>query len=89
MVRSPLSVSKNLKKGRWTPEEDQKLIDYMSQLREKEPWPSIAKNAGLNRPGTNCRLRYKYHLDPDIKRGNFSEDEVRKIIELQSELGNK
>jgi myb proto-oncogene protein len=89
MLPIPHSVSKNLKKRSWTSEEDQKLIDYKRRQREKEPWDSIARNAGLNRSGLSCRLRYVNYLDPDIKRGDFSEDEVHKIIELQSKHGNR
>ncbi|KAL1556346.1 transcription factor MYB53-like [Salvia divinorum] len=77
-----------LKKGPWTPEEDEKLKDYI----EKEghgSWQSLPRRAGLNRCGKSCRLRWSNYLRPDIKRGNFSPHEIQTIIDLHSTLGNK
>ncbi|KAE8668488.1 Transcription repressor MYB6 [Hibiscus syriacus] len=46
-------------------------------------------HAGLLRCGKSCRLRWINYLRPDIKRGNFSEQEDQLIIQLHSLLGNK
>ncbi|GLU05392.1 hypothetical protein SLE2022_224940 [Rubroshorea leprosula] len=88
MGRSPSSDDSNLKKGPWTPEEDQKLIDYINK-NGCGSWRALPKLAGLNRCGKSCRLRWTNYLRPDIKRGKFSEDEERLIINLHSVLGNK
>ncbi|KAG6684443.1 hypothetical protein I3842_12G064200 [Carya illinoinensis] len=89
MGRSPCGHDENgLKKGPWTPEEDQKLIDYISS-HGHDSWRTLPKLAGLNRCGKSCRLRWTNYLRPDIKRGKFSEDEERKIINLHSVIGNK
>ncbi|XP_062073570.1 transcription factor MYB53-like [Humulus lupulus] len=78
-----------LKKGPWTPEEDKKLIDYIEQHGHHGSWKSLPKLAGLIRCGKSCRLRWNNYLRPDIKRGKFSEEEERTIINLHSALGNR
>ncbi|KAJ4728627.1 Myb transcription factor [Melia azedarach] len=89
MVRSPCcDTESSLKKGPWTPEEDQKLVDYISR-HGYGSWRALPKLAGLNRCGKSCRLRWTNYLRPDIKRGRFSEEEERIIINLHSVLGNK
>ncbi|CAK7356111.1 unnamed protein product [Dovyalis caffra] len=88
MVRSPFSHGSDLKKGPWTPEEDEKLIDYI-KINGHENWKALPKLAGLNRCGKSCRLRWTNYLRPDIKRGKFSEEEERAIVNLHSVLGNK
>ncbi|KAL5551008.1 hypothetical protein UlMin_001184 [Ulmus minor] len=87
-MRSPCDESIDLKKGPWTPEEDQKLTDYIAKNGHGN-WRSLPKLAGLNRCGKSCRLRWTNYLRPDIKRGKFSEEEERIIINLHSVLGNK
>ncbi|XWS62177.1 hypothetical protein CRYUN_Cryun07bG0188700 [Craigia yunnanensis] len=89
MVRSPCCTEDaNLKKGAWTPEEDQKLVDYINKHGQGS-WRALSKLAGLNRCGKSCRLRWTNYLRPDIKRGKFAEEEERIIINLHSVLGNK
>ncbi|KAJ0808534.1 putative transcription factor MYB family [Helianthus annuus] len=77
-----------LKKGPWTPEEDQKLMDYIERNGHGS-WRALPSLAGLKRCGKSCRLRWTNYLRLDIKRGNFSEDEENFIIQLHLHLGNK
>ncbi|KAH9611854.1 hypothetical protein KSS87_019533 [Heliosperma pusillum] len=88
MGRSPCCDKSGLKKGPWTPEEDQKLTDYI-QEHGYGNWRTLPKNAGLQRCGKSCRLRWTNYLRPDIKRGRFSFEEEESIIQLHSILGNK
>nr|GMD31947.1 transcription factor MYB102-like [Ipomoea batatas]GMD36879.1 transcription factor MYB102-like [Ipomoea batatas] len=88
MGRSPCCDKNGLKKGPWTPEEDLKLIHYI-QLHGPGNWRTLPKNAGLERCGKSCRLRWTNYLRPDIKRGRFSFEEEETIIQLHSVLGNK
>ncbi|KAD6119465.1 hypothetical protein E3N88_10736 [Mikania micrantha] len=88
MGRSPCCDENNLKKGPWTPEEDQKLIDYI-QKHGHGSWRALPKLAGLKRCGKSCRLRWTNYLRPDIKRGKFSNEEENTILHLHSILGNK
>ncbi|KAJ4701337.1 MYB transcription factor [Melia azedarach] len=88
MGRSPCCDENGLKKGPWTPEEDQKLVEYI-QKHGHGSWRALPKLAGLNRCGKSCRLRWTNYLRPDIKRGKFSQDEEQTILHLHSILGNK
>ena len=56
MEKSSLEAHKGsgLKKGRWTVQEDQKLIRYMEGIKEHDKkrggfWQEVPKRAGLNR----------------------------------------
>ncbi|KAJ8556288.1 hypothetical protein K7X08_023046 [Anisodus acutangulus] len=88
MGRTPCCDKNGLKKGPWTTEEDQKLTDYI-QKHGPGNWRTLPKNAGLQRCGKSCRLRWTNYLRPDIKRGKFSVEEEETIIQLHSTLGNK
>ncbi|XP_071691015.1 transcription factor MYB106-like [Rutidosis leptorrhynchoides] len=77
-----------VKKGPWTPEEDRKLLSYIQQFGHGS-WRSLPAKAGLRRCGKSCRLRWTNYLRPDIKRGKFSLEEVRTIIQLHALLGNR
>ncbi|KAE8654835.1 Transcription factor MYB32 [Hibiscus syriacus] len=88
MGRSPCCDKNGLKKGPWTPEEDLKLSNYI-QIHGPGNWRTLPKNAGLQRCGKSCRLRWTNYLRPDIKRGRFSFEEEETIIQLHGVLGNK
>ncbi|XP_055809451.1 transcription factor MYB14-like [Solanum dulcamara] len=88
MVRAPCCEKMGLKKGPWTQEEDQILISFIQKYGH-ENWRALPKQAGLLRCGKSCRLRWTNYLRPDIKRGNFSEEEEEIIIKLHKLLGNR
>lgn len=88
MGRSPCCEKVGLKKGPWTPEEDQKLLAYI-QENGHGSWRALPINAGLQRCGKSCRLRWTNYLRPDIKRGKFSHQEEQTIIQLHALLGNR
>ncbi|WOL10510.1 hypothetical protein Cni_G19267 [Canna indica] len=77
-----------LRKGLWSPEEDEKLIKHISKYGHG-CWSSVPKQAGLQRCGKSCRLRWINYLRPDLKRGTFSQQEEDLIIELHAVLGNR
>ncbi|KAJ6417679.1 hypothetical protein OIU84_001122 [Salix udensis] len=88
MGRGPCCDKDGVKKGPWTPEEDQLLVQYI-QKHGLGCWRSLPKNAGLLRCGKSCRLRWTNYLRPDIKRGPFSPAEEATIVHLHGMLGNK
>ncbi|XAR63088.1 hypothetical protein NMG60_11022904 [Bertholletia excelsa] len=88
MGRTPCCDKKGLKKGPWTPEEDEILIDYIKKNGHGS-WRSLPKLAGLLRCGKSCRLRWTNYLRPDIKRGPFSPEEEKLVIQLHGILGNR
>ncbi|XP_072965162.1 myb-related protein 308-like [Typha angustifolia] len=88
MGRSPCCEKAHTNKGAWTKEEDQRLISYI-QVHGEGCWRSLPRAAGLLRCGKSCRLRWINYLRPDLKRGNFTDEEDELIIKLHSMLGNK
>ncbi|XP_011625232.1 myb-related protein 306 [Amborella trichopoda] len=88
MGRAPCCDKQGLKKGPWTPEEDQILVQYIN-THGHGSWRSLPKLAGLLRCGKSCRLRWTNYLRPDIKRGPFTPEEEKTIIQLHGLLGNR
>ncbi|XVF54336.1 hypothetical protein PTKIN_Ptkin05aG0173200 [Pterospermum kingtungense] len=89
MGKSPCcNNTTGLKRGPWTPEEDQKLKSYI-QKHGHGSWRTLPDKAGLQRCGKSCRLRWINYLRPDIKRGKFSLHEQKTIIQLHALLGNR
>ncbi|XP_060214647.1 MYB-like transcription factor 4 [Lycium barbarum] len=81
-------TKEEMQRGAWSKQEDQKLIDYITKHGEG-CWRNLPKAAGLLRCGKSCRLRWINYLSPNLKRGNFSEDEDDLIIKLHALLGNR
>ncbi|KAG0539844.1 hypothetical protein BDA96_03G357100 [Sorghum bicolor] len=77
-----------LKKGPWTSAEDAILVDYVKKHGEGN-WNAVQKNTGLFRCGKSCRLRWANHLRPNLKKGAFTPEEERLIIQLHAKMGNK
>uniref|UniRef100_A0A1J3FY32 Transcription factor MYB86 n=1 Tax=Noccaea caerulescens TaxID=107243 RepID=A0A1J3FY32_NOCCA len=88
MGRHSCCFKQKLRKGLWSPEEDEKLLNYITR-HGHGCWSSVPKLAGLQRCGKSCRLRWINYLRPDLKRGAFSQDEESLIIELHAALGNR
>ncbi|GMH11030.1 hypothetical protein Nepgr_012871 [Nepenthes gracilis] len=75
------------KKGPWTAAEDALLTEYVRNNGERH-WKCVQK-AGLMRCGKSCRLRWTNHLRPDLKKGAFTPEEERTVLELHERFGNK
>ncbi|TKY48736.1 Transcription factor GAMYB [Spatholobus suberectus] len=87
-TRDEGEVRGRVRKGPWTPAEDAILIEYVKKHGEGS-WNSVQKNSGLLRCGKSCRLRWANHLRPNLKKGAFSQEEEKIIIDLHAKLGNK
>lgn len=88
MGRHSCCLKQKLRKGLWSPEEDEKLYNYITTYGVG-CWSSVPKLAGLQRCGKSCRLRWINYLRPDLKRGMFSQLEEDLIISLHELLGNR
>ncbi|XP_074572045.1 uncharacterized protein LOC141828501 [Curcuma longa] len=77
-----------VKRGLWSPEEDEKLFNYIT-AHGHACWSTVPKEAGLQRCGKSCRLRWMNYLKPDLKRGSFSVEEERIIVDVHRILGNR
>ena len=73
-------------KRMWTSVEDRRL----RQLAEDAPenWNMIAISLP-GRTGKQCRERWLNHLRPDIRKGNWTEQEDRIILREQKARGNR
>ncbi|NXI26954.1 SNPC4 protein, partial [Sterrhoptilus dennistouni] len=79
------SVDPNLKKGPWTPEEDDMLMAAVQKYREKEWYKIQAEVPG--RSDSQCRDRYLKVLHWDLKKGKWSSEEEEQLIELVEKHG--
>ncbi|EYU41339.1 hypothetical protein ABFS82_12G025500 [Erythranthe guttata] len=84
MENTPVGV----RKGAWSTEEDVLLRKCIENFGEGK-WHLVPLRAGLNRCRKSCRLRWLNYLKPNIKRGQFNNDEVDLIIRLHKLLGNR
>ncbi|XP_047084173.1 myb-related protein Zm38-like [Lolium rigidum] len=85
MGRRPCCDKANVTKGRWTPEEDAKLLAHTSNHGTGNS-ASVPQRAGLKRCWRSCKLRYNKHLRPSLKPENFPQEEEDRI---HSMLGNR
>ncbi|XP_028782892.1 transcription factor MYB113-like [Neltuma alba] len=80
--------SSGLRTGKWCKEEDDLLKACVLKYGEGK-WHLIPQRSGLKRCRKSCRLRWLNYLKPDIKWGDFSEDEIDMMIRLHRLLGNR
>lgn len=85
---TPCCSKVGLKRGPWTPEEDELLANYINKEGEGR-WRTLPKRAGLLRCGKSCRLRWMNYLRPSVKRGHIAPDEEDLILRLHRLLGNR
>jgi len=74
-------------KGPWTPEEDETVIRLV-KVHGTKKWSLIARQLN-GRLGKQCRERWYNHLDPSINKGEWTQEEDKKLVELHKELGNR
>ncbi|KAI7991838.1 Transcription repressor MYB5 [Camellia lanceoleosa] len=86
--KTPCCSKVGLKRGPWTPEEDELLSNYINKEGEGR-WRTLPKRAGLLRCGKSCRLRWMNYLRPSVKRGLIAPDEEDLILRLHRLLGNR
>lgn len=74
-------------KGPWTPDEDAKVIRLV-KLHGNKKWSFIARQL-KGRLGKQCRERWYNHLNPDINKGEWTDDEDQILVDAHNELGNR
>ncbi|XP_061304347.1 myb-related protein A isoform X1 [Pezoporus flaviventris] len=80
-------LNPELIKGPWTKEEDQRVIELVQRYGPKR-WSLIAKHL-KGRIGKQCRERWHNHLNPEVKKSSWTEEEDRIIYEAHRRLGNR
>ena len=74
-------------KRAWTEDEDKMLMETVEKFGAQR-WSVIASHL-VGRVGKQCRERWFNHLCPEVKKGEWTEEEDRLIAEGVSELGTK
>lgn len=80
------SLNNKYVKGRWTQEEDEKLLNLVENFGKN--WKLISKVL-KNRSNKQIRTRFADHLDEKVNKTKFSEAEDLKLIDLYANQENK
>jgi hypothetical protein len=76
-----------LLKGSWTRQEDEVILNFV-QVHGCKTWTKLAKMLP-GRIGKQCRERWMNHLNPDLCRDQWTDEEDARLINLHQEFGNK
>lgn len=74
------NINKETKKGAWSVEEDAQLVSLVNRFGNNN-WKRHALY--MNRNAKQIRERWFNHLDPNIKKGRFTEEELITICQLR------
>uniref|UniRef100_W8B9G9 Myb protein n=1 Tax=Ceratitis capitata TaxID=7213 RepID=W8B9G9_CERCA len=80
-------LNPELIKGPWTKEEDEKVVELVRRFGPKK-WTLISRYLN-GRIGKQCRERWHNHLNPNIKKTAWTEEEDRVIFNAHMEWGNQ
>jgi hypothetical protein len=80
-------LNPDVTKGPWTQEEDNRVVELVA-IHGAKKWSVIANHLP-GRIGKQCRERWHNHLNPDINKTPWSEEEDRNILECHQKLGNR
>ncbi|EKM60799.1 uncharacterized protein PHACADRAFT_246943 [Phanerochaete carnosa HHB-10118-sp] len=80
------SLSPNVKKTPWTPEEDELLLKLYAQYPEK--WSIIARQI-TGRTDDACSKRYREALDPSLNKGDWTAEEDERLYAAYLSTGGK
>jgi Myb-like DNA-binding protein FlbD len=80
-----------LKKGSWTEEEDQLLVELIQKEQEEDKppnWTILAKKHGT-RNAKQCRERFHQNLKPNLRHGPITPEEAKHIEDAFSRMGSR
>ncbi|GMI69646.1 hypothetical protein HRI_000633900 [Hibiscus trionum] len=80
-------LNPDLVKGTWSKEEDDRIFELVGKQGKKK-WSEIAKHLP-GRIGKQCRERWCNHLNPDIKKTAWTEEEELVLIRAHGTYGNR
>ncbi|CAM9321015.1 unnamed protein product [Choristocarpus tenellus] len=75
-----------LVKGQWASDEDERLVSLVEKGFRN--WGQVASFME-GRTSKQCRERWCHHLDPTVRKGDYTAKEDDLIVCLQAEVGNK
>lgn len=85
IITQSFRSTKMVKKS-WSPNEDAQLLKLVERHGTLN-WVMISEHLP-SRSGKQCRERYHNHLRPNVKKGDWTDEEDRLIRELHSKFGN-
>lgn len=81
-----------LKKGKWSRIEDDTLLTLVNQQMKDNPskisWPDVSKGMGF-RSCKQCRERWINHLDPTVKKGDWTLEEDEILLRVGKQFPSK
>ena len=80
-------LNPDIKKGAWTPQEDECLINALKKHGQGK-W-SLTAESVPGRNGKQCRERWHNHLQPNVTKEPWSEKEDDIVRNLRQAIGNK
>jgi hypothetical protein len=80
-------LNPDLTKGPWTQKEDEQVLELVAKHGPKK-WSVIASFLP-GRIGKQCRERWHNHLNPDINKSAWTEEEDRLVLTCHANMGNK
>jgi hypothetical protein len=80
-------LNPSLVKGSWTREEDEMIVRFVQENGIKD-WTKLATLLP-GRMGKQCRERWRNHLDPDVNRAPWTDDEDQILINWHEKIGSK
>jgi len=80
-------LNPTLIKGSWTREEDETIIKFVQENGTKN-WTKLSSLLP-GRIGKQCRERWRNHLDPEVNRDPWTNEEDAILIEMHESLGNQ
>mmetsp|Transcript_18210 Transcript_18210/g.15871 ORF Transcript_18210/g.15871 Transcript_18210/m.15871 type:complete len:485 (-) Transcript_18210:963-2417(-) len=78
-------IKPSIVKGAWTPEEDEKLVQWVETYGPNN-WAQASKVI-QGRSGKQCRERWNNSLKPDVKKGEWTRDEDEIIYDCYLKFG--
>ena len=81
-----------MKRYKWTEKEDKTLKTILESMTMPVDWKEVQEklnNEGIRKTHKQIRLRWKNHLDPNLKREEWNEKDQQKLLELYPTLKNK
>jgi len=87
-------LNPKLKKGRWKESEDSFLIQLVHEQTKDDPnksikWNQISEAMQESRSAKQCRERWVNHLNPEVTKRAWTEEEDRTLLVLHEKFPNK
>jgi len=77
-----------VRKRMWSEEEDRVVVEHVMRMGKPAKWTRCASLLP-GRNGKNVRERWYNHLDPNIDKRPWSDEEDRIILQAQTQYGNQ